>query len=378
MDTTKGLLQTISIWSTIAGAMIPTSISLARWWQEKSRAAKHSKDLDRAIKLRTFLDADPDAGKDRAVTDFAQAELRKILAELSPPVRSASRLRQWFLLYKPPTAKAWLAHILFFFVIVFLLLFTISLFLANDNDHQIDRYAIVDGLEAASCFAAILHMWAAFESRRASGATISSKRFWRFKLYPANSTFGLLANTLLVLGIAHVIRLCFQEGPMTDVSFSHWYLFSYYAVSATYLPLGYCWSQLEYQVANAKNPRMRWRDLARQFHAPLYPEVQAALFFLLLASVWVLCGVAAAATVPFRSNPAPDIDGSIAARRAVAFVGAVGAIFFAHLLPALAVYRGTLRVSANNRHMAANSLPQQTSATLKYLGGNQNGRDSSS
>jgi hypothetical protein len=231
------------------------------------------------------------------------------------------------------------AHILFFIVIAFSALSTVGFF--AEQDQSIDLYSLIEVMPTLICLALIFRAWALFESRIVGCKKLPAKRVWLITFYPANSALGLLAHIMFIVGVGHLILLIFPPQDIIDLRFSHWYLFTYYMVGASCLPIAYYWSQVEYFATPGRISWLRWRDLQRLYLAPRFPEQTVALCFLSLFALWVLWGVAELIIVPLRPNLMPDFDAPILMKRLAALCGTVVILFTSHILPFFAVFRGT-------------------------------------
>ena len=206
MDAKLGFIQSISIYATVVGAIIPTAIAVFRWAEERSRVARRPKDLAYVLQLRELLDPKsgvakvlgPSHGAEPSL-EFARIEIQRVVRKLSEAKRPLSRFRRLFLLYIPANLRAWIAHAMFFSALAFPVAATVGEFM--DGSLGGDAKYVIEWAPVCMCLILMVHAWASFEKRKNDGEVLAAWKVGPLMYYPANNVFGLFAHLMFYLGI---------------------------------------------------------------------------------------------------------------------------------------------------------------------------------
>ena len=354
----------IRLWAPICaalGGLITAIVNVVRWSRERSSASRKAEAVSNALKLREFIDSEHNLraalgveSESQAAISSAKRELRVVLAQLDASPRPMSKLRRLMLFYAPKGPKAWLAHSLFYAAFIFSGVLVIA-FCSGDLEDVESAEAIRVFLYLA-LLVVLFERWAALEQRISNNLALKPRAIGPFCWYPANSGYGFLAQIMLVLGFAVIASYCAElvsPGAFLFMPLPRWELVPLALIRCAFLPVGYVWSEMEYNCS--KQPLVKKRNfnefLAMTLRAPTTEGLVGSIA-LAAVTAWNVILLLNLRSIPafasFPSTTGFDPAGEVGLAGAIWSYLAL--LLFVGWLPWLAIYRGcwALYKNANN------------------------------
>jgi hypothetical protein len=345
MDAKLGFIQSISIYATVVGAIIPTAIAVFRWAEERSRIARRAKDLAYVLQLRELLDPKsgvatvlgPTHGVEASL-EFAKIEIQRVVRKLTEAKKPLSRLRRLLLLYIPANLRAWIAHAMFFSALAFPVAATVGEFM--DGSLRGDAKYVIEFAPVCLCVILMVHAWASFEKRKFDGEVLAAWKAGALMYYPANNVFGLLAHLMFYLGVLSLIETFIPPAKLSEArGFPIWDVAVSYLVVAAFVPVAYCWASVEYSGRARFLGWLSWARLRGLLHRKWFAEQYIAICSVAAALLWAVWGLYGVVLVR-GSTPVHDLEELGWVGKIVLVLALAVGFFFGRVLPFLAVYRG--------------------------------------
>ncbi|HEV7553094.1 MAG TPA: hypothetical protein VGP65_15510 [Candidatus Angelobacter sp.] len=188
----------------------------------------------------------------------------------------------------------------------------------------------------------LFHRWAALEYRIVHSIRLEPKAWGSFFWYPANNRFGFLAQIVLVLGFIRLLSLFFFFLPdiilATSVPVSPLQIGFASIIRSAFVPLGYFWSQTEYNFAKTPWVRRTWTNFFRTVSKTRAGEQAVGLLALIVLTIWNIILLVDCKAIPLVAS-FPDSDG-IPIGLGPVLSNYVVSILMVGWLPWIAVWRG--------------------------------------
>jgi hypothetical protein len=186
-----------------------------------------------------------------------------------------------------------------------------------------------------------MQQWAALEWRKGQGIVLSPRRLYHgLRWYPANSFWGLFANSLLVV-YPIFLAFSFAAASASYQNFSvwpFWQLVVFSLVGCHLIVVAYLWSRAEYLLYSGRVRLLSMRDLMRRATQPQTPESWIGLLAFFLLTIWCLILLT---DLRFVQRIASFADGSAGTTgQASAWTMLLTVLFLYGFIPWIAVYRG--------------------------------------
>lgn len=341
----------VALWVSICaavGTLTTATVNSVRWFRERSAAARKLETVSYILKLKEFLDSEKSIGprfdvesQSKIAAEVARDELRIALTKLDTTPQPISKVRQLLLLYAPRGWRAWIAHSLFYAGFMFFCIFVAAIFTGEITEFRTDELALASiGL---AVLAIIPERWAALEHRISKHIVLKPKTVGYMTWYPANSRYAILAQVMLTSGMAHIASFIF--GFFTTLTtigssmpFSPWESAFSSLLHSAFLPIGYCWVQMEFNYLE-RPERRTWSGFIRMIFRTRTAEQFVGLITLLVLTIWNLVLLLEVRRIPLFAS-FQDSPGGPEAAMTGAVAGFLADFFLVGWLPWLAVYRG--------------------------------------
>jgi hypothetical protein len=330
------------------GSALTVVVGIMRAVTEWTASGRKNRRIERAARLATFANSlaaretssqvgpELSEARERAEREFIEASARCYPKTVSP-----SKTRRLFLMYLPPRLLAYVPHF-FFFTLCALAGFAVYGEYTRTLEDSVDVGSIVVSLEIVGliCF---MQRWAALEWRKCNGLVSQPKHLGRRIIwYPANSFLGLVANSMLIIGLSGLLLGPFLPGLANYQSYTDdlcvWQRILLNLGRCFLVPVAYFWSRSESMHFSGEIKSLSPSDIvryARDFRLSEQMVGMLALFFL---TIWCLILFS---EVIFVSRIATYPDGNVGTIGfGMGYALAATSLVFSGIIPWIAVYRG--------------------------------------
>jgi hypothetical protein len=329
------------------GTAITALLAIVKAITEWTASGRKNRALEKATRLATFIEAltkrestetKSELGSElleNAQREFALAANRCYRTKAQP-----SKIRRAFLIYLPPRLVAYIPHFLFFTLCALAVSATVGIISdILDKTADMGDLAIVLVIGIVAYF---MQQWAALEWRKSQDVLLQPRRlFVGFKWYPANSFWGLFANSFLIIfPILVIFGLSTKDSTNTSL-YSVWPVWQrivFSLVGCQLFAVGYLWCRAEFLLCSGEIKRLSVRDLVLRVVRPQTPEGLIGLLAFSLLTIW--CCVLLL-DLRFVQQIASFGDGSVGTAGAgAAYSVLLVSLILYGVIPWIAVYRG--------------------------------------
>lgn len=329
--------------ATAIGGALTAVAAFIKQAKELSKRARRKATLREANELKSFISSWSTAGnltdQQAVMIGSARDELDQIVSSFNKPQSPPGKLRQAILIYIPPSWDAWIYQFAFYTVVALAVIFLVAFFTDPETHDSLDILSAtltLTGIGALAQRAAALRL-----RQRLRITSIPRKIGGPLCWYRANNLFGLLANGMVVVGLA---TLCTAAPPLrTDLPYwpmPHWQLVIREILGCASIPLGYLWAAAEFSMYKSRRREQSALKIWNRIRHENDPILHASLTTLSLLVIWTttIAIVNCAQVKKFALLPNSDGDpcGFLWAAIAIATFVALSGV-----LPTVAVYRGT-------------------------------------
>ncbi len=330
------------------GSALTVFVGIMRAITEWTASGRKNRRIERAARLATFANSLADRetsnqggqeiseARERAEREFLEASAR-----CYPKTAFPSKTRRLFLMYLPHRLLAYVPHF-FFFSLCALACFAVYGEYTRTLEDSVGVVSILVFLEIVGsiCF---MQRWAALEWRKCNGL-VSPPKHLGFGIiwYPANSFLGLVANSMVIIGLTGLLLGPFLPGLANYQSYTDdlrvWQRILITLGRGFLLPVAYFWSRSESMHFSGEIKSLSPSDIVHYARDFRLSERMVGIVIFFLLTIWCLVLFF---DVFFVSRIATFPDGDVGTLGfGLGYTLAAIFLVFNGIIPWIAVYRG--------------------------------------